>query len=147
MHADIKELEYNYIDHGIYIGTNQCCITHFDEVLQQEGISGILSLEGERIDQPQGVDYFVWVPVVDHTAPTQDQLKFGVDALDSWVKMGKRVYAHCKNGHGRAPTMVAAYLIAHGKTVEGAIEFIKEHRPSIHLDDVQVDALKEFAQG
>ena len=145
-HDGIPDLEYSYIDHGIYIGTNQCCVTHFEDVLKDEGITADLSLEGERLDHPQGVDYFVWIPVEDHTAPTQDQLRFGVDVLDSWVKMGKRIYAHCKNGHGRAPTMVAAYLIAHGKTVEGAIEFIKEHRKTIHLDEIQVEALKEYAK-
>ena len=33
-HPQIKQLEYNYITDGIYIGTNQCCQKHFDERLK-----------------------------------------------------------------------------------------------------------------
>lgn len=32
-HPPIKQLEYNYITDGIYIGNNQCCQTHFDEAV------------------------------------------------------------------------------------------------------------------
>lgn len=30
MHPEIKELEYAYVENGIYIGSNQCCQTHFE---------------------------------------------------------------------------------------------------------------------
>jgi len=35
-HPKIQILEYNYITDGIYIGTNQCCQTHFDERLKKK---------------------------------------------------------------------------------------------------------------
>ena len=40
-HSQIKKLEYDHITDGIYIGTNQCCQTHFDERLKKEGITQI----------------------------------------------------------------------------------------------------------
>jgi len=58
--------------------------------------------------------------------------------------MKKKVYVHCQNGHGRAPTLVAAYLIRQGKTPMEAIEFIKSKRPTIHLEEVQISALETF---
>ena len=62
------------------------------------------------------------------------------------VALGKKVYVHCKNGHGRAPTLVAAYLIReHGKSVDEALEIIKAGRPTIHIEDVQREALQVFA--
>lgn len=145
-HPQIKELEYNYITDGIYIGTNQCCRTHFDEKLKKEGITADISLEGKRVDAPFGVDFYVWIPIPDHAAPTQDQLDFGVAALEKLVALKKKVYVHCQNGHGRASTLVAAYLIKQGKSPNKAIEFIKAKRPSIHLEEVQKEALVVYGK-
>ncbi len=139
-------LDYNYIADGIYIGTNQCCQTHFHELLLKDGISADISLEKDRVDAPFGVDFYIWIPVKDHTAPTPSQLEFGVAVLEKIVAMQKKVYVHCKNGHGRAPTLVAAYLIKNGKTPEEAIAFIKSKRISVHFQDEQKQALQEFAQ-
>ena len=145
-HPQIKELEYNHITDGIYIGTNQCCQTHFDERLKKEGITADISLEEDRLDAPFGVDFYIWIPVKNHTAPKPDQLEFGVLVLKKLISMQKKVYVHCKNGHGRAPTLVAAYLIKKGKTPEEAEGLIKTKRPSIHLEDVQRQALGDFSK-
>ena len=143
-HPQIKTLEYDYIGDGIYIGTNQCCQTHFDEKLKKEGITADISLEEERIDTPFGIEFYIWIPIKNHTAPTQNQLNFGVSVLEKLIALKKKVYIHCQNGHGRAPVFVAAYLIRRGKNVEEAIDFIKSRRPSIHLEEVQKKSLIEF---
>lgn len=144
-HPQIKELDYNYITDGIYIGTNQCCQTHFAEKLKKEGIEADISLEEERVDAPFGVQFYLWIPVKNQTPPTPDQLEFGVFALKKLVAMGKKIYVHCKNGHGRAPTLVAAYLISEGKSPVEAEAFIKAQRPSIHLEEVQRLAIQNFS--
>ena len=146
MKAHSSSLDFDYITDGIYIGTNQCCQTHFDEKLKKEGITADISLEEDRLDAPFGVDFYVWMPVKNHTAPRQDQLEFGVSVLEKLVSMGKKVYAHCKNGHGRAPTLVAAYLIKKDKRPAEAEAFIKSRRPTIHLEDVQRQALDNFSK-
>lgn len=145
MHSQNK-LEFNHIAEGIYIGTNQCCQMHFDEVLGAEGITYDISLEKDQVDSPFGVVSYVWIPVEDHQAPIQEQFEFGVSVLNKIVVMGKKVYIHCKNGHGRAPTLVAAYLIKKGKTIDEAVAFIKSKRPSIHIEDIQKKALVEFSK-
>jgi len=143
-HPQIKQLEYNYITDGIYIGTNQCCQTHFDAKLKKKGISADVSLEEERIDAPFGVHFYVWIPVKNHTAPTQRQLDFGVAILERFVAIKEKTYVHCQNGHGRAPTLVAAYLIRRGMGLDDALAFIKRRRPSIHLERAQKQALAKF---
>lgn len=145
-HPQIKTLEYNYIADSIYIGTNQCCRSHFDEKLRKEGITADISLEEERADAPLGVDFYIWIPIKNHTAPTQEQLDFGVSVLGKLVAMKKKIYVHCQNGHGRAPTIVAAYFIKQGKSPDEAIRLIKAKRPSIHLEDTQREALVEFSK-
>lgn len=145
-HPRIPILEYDYITDGIYIGTNQCCQTHFDEKLKREGIDADISLEEERVDAPFGVNFYIWVPIKDHTAPTQEQFEFSVSVLEKLVSMKRKIYVHCQNGHGRAPTIVAAYLIKKGKSVDEAINLIKVSRPSIHLEEVQKKSLLEFSK-
>lgn len=139
-------LDYSYIDDGIYIGTNQCCQMHFDQDLIKNGVTADISLEEARVDQPFGVESYLWLPVKDHAAPSQDQLKLGVAALTKFVEIKKKVYVHCKNGHGRAPTLVAAYLVSKGMSAEDAELFVKSKRPSTHLQDSQREALKIFAK-
>src|SRR3989344_5045593 len=144
-HPQILELEYNAITDGIFIGTNQCCEGHFDEVLKKEGMTADISLEDTTLDTPFGVDFYLWMPVVNHTPPSPDQLAFGVSALEKLVAMGRKVYVHCQNGHGRAPTLVAAYLVRKGMGPAEAEAFVLSKRPTAHLDDVQRDALKDFS--
>lgn len=138
-------LDFNYITDGIYIGTNQCCQMHFDELLKKgEGITADISLEEDRVDMPLGVEFYSWLPVEDHKAPSKSTIELGVSILENLVAKKKKVYVHCKNGHGRAPTLVAAYLIKSGKTAKEAVDFIRQKRPVIHLSDEQMNALEEF---
>lgn len=138
---------YNHIINGIYIGNNACCPTHFNETLQEkEGIVADISLEEDSVDQPFGVEAYLWLPTADHTAPTQEQLALGVKMIETLVAQKKKVYVHCKNGHGRAPTLVAAYLIHSGYTEADAEALIKRQRPEMHLEAAQRQALKTFAE-
>ena len=117
-----------------------------DERLSREGIEADISLEADRVDTPFGVQLYLWLPVVDHTAPSPEQLRLGTVMLETLVTLGKKVYVHCKNGHGRAPTLVAAYLIKRGKTSEEAVQFLRSKRTSIHLEDVQRAMLDTLVQ-
>lgn len=143
-HSPVK-LDFSYIADGIYIGTNQCCREHFDAQLKSEGILADISIEENKIDMPFGVDYYLWLPVMDKQAPTQGQLAVGVSTLQKLVALNEKAYVHCARGHGRSPTLVAAYFIKKGMGVGDAIDLIKEKRPSIHLEDAQIKALEEFS--
>ena len=140
------KFEYDQIDDNIYIGTNMCCVTHFDGVLIKKGIRMDISLEEEKLDAPFGVEFFRWLPTKDHTPPKQDQLKLGTSLIADIVGQDKKVYIHCKNGHGRAPTLVSAYYISTGLSVEDAIKKIQTKRKTIHLDKNQITALEKFSK-
>lgn len=144
-HSPVKNIDYNHILDGIYIGTNQCCQTHFDKELRKEGIDADISLEEERIDAPFGVRFYIWLPVKNQEAPTNDQFDFGVSVLEKLIAMKKKVYVHCQNGHGRAPLLVAAYIVSTGKTPDEAISIIKSERPATHLNDLQMKSLVDFS--
>lgn len=137
-------MEWSKITDQIFIGTNMCCTMHFAKLMKL-GVRVDIDLEKERVEKPDGLDAYLWLPVVDGTAPSQSQLRAGAAMLREVVNDGKKVYVHCKNGHGRGPTLVAAYLIWNNSfTPAEAVDFIKKHRPEIHPNDIQIAALEKF---
>ena len=144
IHPKTPIFEYNKITSDIFIGTNQCCRIHFNKELVKNSVKADLSLEENKIDNPFGVDYFLWLPTKDHRASTIKQLFIGASFIDQLVKNKIKVYVHCQNGHGRAPTLVAAYFITKGMTAEEALSLIKNRRKSIHPNKHQKATLKSF---
>ncbi len=142
----IKQLKFEYskITNNIFIGTNKCCQIHFNKSLIKKGIFADISLEKELNDSPQGVKLFLWIPTIDHKAPPFHLLKLGVDVLDHIVKENLKVYVHCRSGHTRAPTLVAAYFIKKGYSIKEAISIIKKKRPKINIHPDQMKALKKY---
>ncbi|MBI2889055.1 MAG: dual specificity protein phosphatase family protein [Candidatus Liptonbacteria bacterium] len=147
-HAHItgNPLDYHHIADGIFVGTNQCCLMGLHEVLKNEGITADISLEENRLDQPFGVAAYLWLPTPDHAPPSKLQLALGIAMLLELISHKQKVYVHCKNGHGRAPTLVAAFLIAErGYAPEKAIALLKSKRSSVHLQPGQEEMLKRLA--
>ena len=140
------EFEYNQITPHIIIGTNACCIVDFRRELLMKGVRADISLEEKRVDSPKGVTHFLWLPVKDHHAPKPSQFQMGVACLHCCVANKINVYVHCEHGHGRAPTLVAAYLIFTGMKVDEAIAYIKKRRPTMHVTKRQLAALRRYAR-
>jgi len=144
IHPKKPVFEYSKITEYIYIGTNQCCYPHFKKSLIKKGIKADISLEEKRLDYPIGVDYYLWLPTKDHKAPTFKQLLIGANFIKNLSDNKIKVYVHCKQGHGRSPTLVAAYFILEGDNVKAALELIKKKRPIIHPNKSQIKALENF---
>lgn len=139
------KLDLSKITEYIYIGTNACCSTHFDERLRDMDITADISLEAKRLDAPLGADFYLWLPTGDHLPPQPAQLKVGIAVLRELIKNKLKVYVHCERGHGRAPTFVAAYLIKDREmSPKEAVTFIAKHRPITHLTPKQWSALGKF---
>ena len=145
-HKKKEPLDYNYITDGIYLGANQCCEMGLVDVLKKEGVTIDISLEKDRIDSPYGVLSYMWLPVADNTSPALSQFDLGVGVLEMAVQQKKKVYIHCKNGHGRSTTLLMAYLIKKGHIFEDAWELIKKERPVIHLSHAQKKGLLEYTE-
>ncbi len=138
--------DYQQITDLVYIGTNMCCQFGFAKELLSKGVRVDISLEDLRIDAPHGVDYFLWLPTPDHLPPTPDALILGVQMLEFCAARQLPAYIHCRNGHGRAPTLFAAYLIKQGNTLEQALAIIHAKRPTAAITDAQKVGLKAYAK-
>lgn len=143
--------DYSEITEQIYIGSDLCqgmvCPIHGPE-FEALGILVEINLSVEKKETPpDGIDVYAWIPVPDGYAPSQEQMDMGTALIDAAVKGGKKVYVHCSNGHGRSPTLVAAYLIRYqGKSLDEATQFVKNKRPEVHIEDTQMEALRKFLE-
>ena len=137
-------ISYNKIEDLLYAGNNMCCQTHFEHELLSKGITADISLEAERLDNPQGVKYFFWFPWLEDTAPTMELINLSMVVMDELVKNNIKVYVHCKNGHGRTTTFLCSYYIHKGMTAEEALDHVFSKRPSGHINDIQKEFLKEY---
>ena len=81
-----------------------CCQAHFDKSLLKKGIKADISLEEKKLDNPFGVDYYLWLPTKDHQAPTLKLLEVGVAFFQKLVSQIVKCYIHFQQGHGSAPT-------------------------------------------
>jgi len=147
---DDHVFDYSKITDNIFIGSDFCkggvCLLHADE-FKRLGVSVEINLSFENNElPPKELETYLWLPVVDGYAPSEMQLLAGSSVMHAAISHGKKVYVHCRNGHGRSPALVAAYLMRYkGLSLEEAAKTIKLKRPESHLEKVQIEALTGFA--
>src|SRR5439155_26229897 len=113
------------------------------------GVTAVLDLTAEFTEAAmfRGMRYRN-VPMLDLTAPTQEQLQEAAAFIVAEAARGV-VYVHCKIGYSRSAAAVAAYLIASGKaaTAEKAVAHLRDVRPRIIIRPEAMAALERFAVG
>jgi len=63
-------------------------------------------------------------PILDGGLPDRTEMLRTLDAIDSALSNGNKVYLHCWAGVGRTGTVVGCYLVRHGRTGLEALEQI-----------------------
>lgn len=116
--------------------------------LRAAGVTVLVSLDevgvvGETA-QAHGIGHR-HIPVVDFGAPTLAQADEFVRAVDEELGRGGQVAVHCQAGIGRTGTMLAAYLIAHGSSVEAATDEVHGRRGHGVESNSQLRFLEEYA--
>jgi hypothetical protein len=116
-------------------------------ILARRGITAVISMRGEFDDREAGIapPRYLYLPTVDNHAPTLEQLRQGVDFVRQEIDSGGKVYIHCWEGVGRAPTMAAAYLVSTGLSPHDSWETIRRVRPFIRPLQAQIDQIERFA--
>lgn len=117
------------------------------ERLTSWGVGTLINLRVERDDLKLGIrpHTYVWLPTIDGTPPTLEQLDIGVRAIAQSISEGRKVYVHCAAGVGRAPILAAAYLVTQGYSPEEALRIVRRGRPIAGPGRWQQARLREFA--
>jgi len=112
----------------------------------RQGVAAVLDLTAEFSEAAPFRDItYRNLPILDLTAPTQEQLRtaaaFIADEADKGI-----VYVHCKIGYSRSAAVVGAYLLTSGQaaTTEEAIARLRRVRPSLVVRPEAMAALRNF---
>jgi hypothetical protein len=138
-------LRYSRITPELYVGGQ--LLQKGWPILRERGITAVVSMRGEFDDREAGLvaSRYCYLPTVDNHAPTLAHLQQGVEFIHSEIQNGGRVYIHCWEGVGRAPTMAAAYLVSTGLPPDAAWETIRRVRPFIRPMQMQIEQIERFA--
>ena len=107
----------------------------------------VLDLAGEFAESPRlrVLAGYKSLPILDATAPTDEQLRSAVAWIDTNAATGP-VYIHCALGHGRSACVVIAYLLSVRAvaTVAAGTSLLRSLRPGVRLHPVQRQRLRAF---
>jgi|SRR5579872_6418640 len=107
----------------------------------------VLDLAGEFAESHQlrKLEGYKSLPVLDATAPTEEQLRSAVAWLIASVATGP-VYVHCALGHGRSACVVIAYLLSVGivGSVAEGVQLLRSLRAGVRLHPEQHQRLRVF---
>lgn len=120
--------ELHWITSHLATGHAPMSYAHLDDIRAQ-GISAIINLCDEfcdlhEIEETSGFDVF-YLPIPDECAPDRAAMEQGLDWLDEAIYLNKKVLVHCRMGHGRTGTFIAAYLMRRGFDFKGAQKTMK----------------------
>ena len=111
------------------------------------GVTAVINMRRLHSDIDKGIggERHLQLATVDNTPPSVEDLRRGVEFIGAEIERGGKVYVHCAVGCGRAPTMMAAYLVTTGLEPDEALQRIRQVRPFINPTRQQQRVLSEFA--
>src|SRR5207253_232006 len=135
-----------HITHHLYLG-GQISLRGW-RTLQKWGVESLVNMRVEWDDRKLGIrtPHYLWLPTIDGTPPTVEQLARGAKFIHEQSIAGRPVYVHCAAGLGRSPSQVVAYLMTRGEPMEEAIDCVVQRRPFILINSKQQQRLEQFAE-
>ncbi len=117
--------------------------------LREHGITAVVSLDTSGLPPgaaaEAGLDQ-LHLAVTDFEPPTIAQADQFVAYVDQHLSRGGQVAVHCGAGIGRTGTMLAAYLISTGMTVDEALALLRQRRPGSVESSSQHRFLEEYSR-
>ncbi len=137
-------LRYSRVTPQLYIGPQYG--RRGKSALQDAGITASVSLRAEFDDLEHGLalEEHSYLPTEDNTPPSMEHLEEGIAFIQRVIDKNGVVYVHCGSGVGRAPTLVAAYLVKQGFPLDEAIARIQRVRPFVRILPGQLERLREY---
>ncbi len=114
----------------------------------ESGVAAVLEVRNEDRDdevmmKAHNVAY-MRQEVVDHAAPTQEQLHEMVGWVMARLQERRKVLIHCGQGLGRSALIGCATLVSLGFPLDVAYQLLRRAQPGVALSTRQVRALDSF---
>jgi predicted protein tyrosine phosphatase len=142
-----ERVSFNRITDVVYLGSRIASIDDYHR-LRAEGVRACVDMKQEGAD-PWTFEAFLWLPTVDHEAPTVPHLQMGISFLRQCDRARLPVFVHCMAGVGRSSTLVLAYLLAgpyRELGTEAALGFLLSRRPVVNPNAAQIEAAEGAAR-
>jgi hypothetical protein len=130
----------------LFVAGGDFVVDSWREFQQQAGVTAVITIArekpGEFTDPAPWAA--LWLPVEDERAYTLEHLQLGVVFIESALAAGRKVLLHAPRGVHRTRPLVAAHLIAQGKSVARVIREL-EQKPWLPPYRGDPELLKQFA--
>ena len=127
----------------VWLGSRLACLEDYRR-LRQEGVRACVDMKLEGAD-PWGFEAFLWLPTLDHEAPSQLHLRLGLAFLRECERARLPVCVACHAGVGRSSALVLAHLLTgpfRDRPPQAAIDFLVSRRAVARPNPEQVEAAR-----
>jgi len=142
-----ERVSFDRITDFVYLGSRIARIDDYQR-LRAEGVRACVDMKQEGAD-PWTFDAFLWLPTVDHDAPSPAHLQIGIAFLHQCERARMPVFVQCMAGVGRSSTLVLAHLLAgpfRDRQTPEALDYLCTRRPVANPNPQQVRAAEEAAR-
>ena len=142
-----ERTSFDRITEHVHLGSRIASLDDYHR-LRAHGIRACVDMKDEGAD-PWTFESFLWLPTVDHQAPSLHNLQLGIGFLDRCERAKVPALVHCLAGIGRSTTLVLAYLLAtshRGRPTRDVLDLIRLRRPLANPTPPQLLAAEEAAR-
>ncbi len=142
-----ERVSFSRITDLIYIGSRISTLDDYHR-LRAHGVKACVDMKQEGAD-PWAFEAFLWLPTVDHDAPSLTHLHMGIGFLRQCQQGKIPVFVHCMAGVGRSSTLVLAYFLAgeyRAQSPRAALDFLCARRSCINPNAAQIEAAVQAAE-
>lgn len=144
----VPQLKYSRLADNLHVG-GQYDEDGWARLQKERGVTAVVNMRAEYDESDHGfgpdMGKYCHLPTPDGYAPKLEDIRKGVGFMRAMIAAGETVYVHCWEGVGRAPTMIAAYLVSTGITPSEAWGKIRAVRPFIRPSVGQLAVVDAFA--
>ena len=128
MPCAISHLPMTWATDHLFVAGGDFVTEHWREFQAQAGVSAIITVSAEKpgafIDPLPWA--LLWLPVEDEATYTLEQLNLGVAFIEAALAAGRTVLLHAAKGVHRTRPLVAAHLVARGKSIARVVREMEQ---------------------